>query len=109
METIQFKYSSGGSAVTFNAVYVRPDFMEDSEEFDDVNYTKRKTQNAKWQVWDIRFGLLSITQQDWLNELKVQTAPQMIYESTTYDIQILEKQIRQIGASMKCVKTTKET
>lgn len=109
METVEFKFSSGDSAEEFNAVYVVPDFIEDAEKYDDINFTKRKIQNAKWKVFEVRFGYLTVAKQNYLLELKVQTAPQFIYATTTYNIQVLEIQPRFQGGMIRVVKTTKET
>jgi len=109
METVQFKLTSGSSTEDFNAVYVIPDFIEDAEKYNDINFTRRKVQNAYWKVWEIRFGFLTVAKQDYLNELKVQTAPQFIYNSVTYTIDVLEMQVRYQGGTIRIANITKET
>lgn len=109
METVEFKFSSGDSAEEFNAVYVIPDFAEDAEKYIDINFTRRKVQNAYWKVFEVRFGYLTVAKQDYLNELKIKTAPQFIYNTVTYNIEVLEIQVRYQGGMIRVAKTAKET
>lgn len=110
METVQFKLNSGASTEDFPAVYVIPFFIEDAEKYTDINFVRRKIQNAKWAAWEIRFGRLTVAKQNYLLELAVEAAPQFIYQSTTYNIEILENpNVRFQGGSIRISNTAKET
>lgn len=100
MTSIGFKLSSGDSQVDINAMIAEPDFENDDLRFTDINRVKRRRIYAQYKVWNIVFGLLSETEMDYLNELKVQEAPQMILDSITYNIDVISAQIRFKGAKM---------
>lgn len=109
MVTAQFKLNSGASTVDLPAVYILEDFLEDSEKYTDINWTRRKIQNAKWKVWEVRFGYLNVGEQTYLYFLKAEELPQFIYDTVTYDIEILEVQIRYQGGMIRVANILKET
>lgn len=103
------KLNSSATPEAFEAVYIIPDWDEDAEKYDDINFTKRKIQNAKWKVWDIRLGYLSVAKQDYLLQFKVQVAPQFVYNSTTYSVQVESVEVRTQGSNLRIINVTKES
>lgn len=110
MIAIQFKNSSGDTAVDFNAIIVEPDFdLPDKIEYPDINNVLRQSIGPVYKMWNIRFAYLPEADQDYLLALKYQAAPQFIHESTTYNIRIVGKpNVRSHGATITVVKTTPE-
>ncbi|MEE9572145.1 MAG: hypothetical protein V3W20_03780 [Candidatus Neomarinimicrobiota bacterium] len=108
MEVVQLKKTSGSVTEDFNALYIIPYRIEDYEKYTDVNFVRRKLQNAYWLAFEIRFALLTAAKMDYLNEIRIETAPQAIIDSTTYNIDILELNVRPTGGLMKIAKTSAE-
>jgi hypothetical protein len=102
------KLNSGSTPEAFEAVYIIPDWDEEAEKYDDINFTKRKISNAIWQVWDIRLGYLPVAKQDYLLQFKVQEAPQFVYLSTTWNVIVDEVTVRANGSNIRLINNTKE-
>lgn len=100
METVQFKTINTASAETFNAVSVTPELITDDERWIDLNGQRRRTIFKTYKRWSIELSLLTTAQQDYLLELQAKPTPQMIYNSTTYDVEIEEVKAKYRGGSV---------
>ena len=110
MTTIQFKKSSGAAANSFSAVRIEPDFyVPDPTLYDDINRVLRMTIDASYKQWNIRLGLLTEAQMDYLLELKKEDAPQFIHATVTYDVRLLDIKPRRWGGRITVINTAKET
>jgi hypothetical protein len=109
MTTIGFKKSSGDDTRNFNAVYIAPFYPRDEERFVDANYARRKTIRAAWHAWEIRFGKLTLIQLQFLEELVREEAPQMILDSTTYDIDLDSVKTNFKGTKIVVINTEPES
>jgi len=110
METVGFKHESSDPSFTnFSAVRVVPDYDVEETVYTDINDNLRKLVETVHKVWEIRFGYLDETAQDFLVDLKKYDAPQMYYDSTTINIRVKEMSIRATGASLTVAKVEKES
>ena len=109
MDTIGFKKESGDPSFTEFSGWVTPDYDIEDTEYTDINDTYRRVVDVVHLAFKIRFGMLTVTQQDFLTDLKAEAAPQMEYDSTTYNIKLERQNIRHLGAAMEVIKREKET
>lgn len=103
METVQFKTNSLASAETFSAVSVTPELITDDERWSDLAGVRQRTVFQTYRRWSIELALLTTAQMDYLLELQAEPEPQMVYNSTTYDIEIEEVKAKYRGGSITVI------
>jgi len=103
METVQFKKNSGAAAETFSAVSVTPELVTEEERWIDLAGERRRTVFQTYRRWSIELALLTTAQMDYLLELQAEPAPQMVYDSTTYDVEIEEVKAKYRGGSITVI------
>jgi len=110
METVGFKHASGDPSFTeFDAVLVIPDWDVQNTIYSDINDNLRKIVDVKHKVWKITFAAIDVSGQDFLIDMKGEEAPQMYYDSATYNIRVLESNIKHIGSMITVSKVEKTT
>lgn len=100
LQTVQFKTSAAVAAESFRAVYVRTFYETDGETFATLDGTKNKVVYFTYKKFEVRFGVLSESQMDYLEELITFTAPQFIYNAGTYDVLVERVNARNRGGSI---------
>ena len=100
MTTVQFKKTSGSGAESYSAVRVHISYVEDGKTHTAIDGTRTKIVRDTWKKWSIAFSILSESQMDYLEELKIEEAPQAIISSTTYDVTIESLSAKPKGGSI---------
>lgn len=103
MESLQLKTSSGASAQSLSAVTVVQDYFTDEERYTSTGWGRYRTIYAKWKRWTVVFPLLSEALQDYLLGFVAEEEPQFIFESTTYNVEVEESDIKHQGATLVLV------
>jgi len=108
MTTVQFKKNASAAVVSFSAVSILPDYVKDTFAYTDSLYNRGEIIAASWKKWGIRLGFVSEADMDYLNELKKESAPQMILDATTYEIQIERVTPRRTGSFISVINKVSE-
>ena len=109
METVQLRHSSGDSWTSLSAIKVVPDYDVEETLYSDINDNLKKIVDVAHKVWNITFARLSSTDQDFLIDFKKKEAPQMLYNSVTYNIRVTSLSIRHIGSKITVANVEKES
>jgi len=103
METVQFKKNSGAGAESFSAVSVSPELITEDDKWSDLSGQRQRTVFFTYKRWEIMFSLLSVAQMDYLQELQAEEAPQMVYASVTYDVEIEKVNAKYKGGTITLI------
>jgi len=102
MVTIGLKKVSTDSQTDFN-VFLVPDYITEDIKDTYLDFERFREVLAKYRVWEITFGILNETQMDFLADYSTKEEPQFIYDSNTYNVEILEFKNGYKGATMKII------
>ena len=108
MDIIGFKHVSTDPSFTNFYGWVTPDYDIEDTQYTDVNDTHRRVVDVVYKQFNIRFGMLNTTLQDFLINMKSKPTPQMQYATFTYNFYIKLFCVRNFGATIEVLKTTKE-
>ena len=108
MTTIQFKKTSSAAAQTFNVLYDPVSYDTDEIKYTDMNMKRHRSIRSKYKKWDVYFGLLSESDMIYLDELAIEPAPQMILDAVTYDVEILDVNVKHKGGDIEVIKREPE-
>lgn len=108
METVTLKLNSSDPGQSFDCVDIIPDFDTIEDNYEKTDWTKVKRVHAKYKTWRLNFSLLSVTQQDFLADLKTQEAPQAVIATVTYNVLVKEARAKRSGGYLDLTKTTAE-
>jgi hypothetical protein len=108
MITVQFKKTSGSAAQSFSALYAPLAYETDEIKYTDMNMDRHRSIRSTYKKWDVYFGLLSDADMIYLDELAIEPAPQMILDATTYDVEILDTNIKHKGGNIEIIKREPE-
>ncbi len=108
METVLLRHGFPQGWTSFSAIQVVPDYDIDATLYSDINDNLRKIVDVAHKIWHITFGRLNSTQQDFLIDMKNEEAPQMLYNSVTYNIRIKSITARHVGSKITVANVVKE-
>jgi len=94
METISFKYTISTTDYTrdIDVIFYEQDYIEESEIYEDVDFTKGVEIYAEYKRWTMYFGLLTATDMDYLIQWKRHDySPKFTISSTEYGPLIVDK------------------
>ena len=109
MTTVGFKKTSIATPYYIQAVRIHIDYENEEKEFVTIDKTRIKKVYAAYKRWEIVFGLLAEADMDYLEELTIEEAPQMILSSVTYDITTKDASIRPKGTTIVVLNRDPET
>jgi len=109
METVQLRHDSGDGWTSLSAIQVVPDYDVDATLYSDINDNLRKIVDVAHKVWHITFARLNSIKQDFLIDMKNEEAPQMLYNTVTYNVRIKSITARHIGSKITLANVVKES
>ena len=108
MTTVEFKKTSSAATQSFDVLYAPLAYETDEIKYTDMNMVRRRSIRSTYKKWDVYFGLLSESDMIYLDELAIETAPQMILDATTYDVEILDTNVKHKGGNIEVIKREPE-
>lgn len=99
---------NGAQQSDFEVVSVTPVPESEKMSFNDINWNRRVIVRATWLAWEIVFGKLTEAEMDFLIALDKAETPQVVMNSTTYDVEVDSMRIRAVGATLTLINKAPE-
>jgi hypothetical protein len=108
MITVSFKKNATATAQNFNAVYVEPEYETEDYTFVNANDELVRVILTARKIFNVRFGVLTEAEQDYLAELYKEELPQFIYNGTTYNVIVKRVNAKYRGGSITLINSVAE-
>lgn len=94
--------------MAFTVIDAIPDFEVEKENYTRLDHNRATDIIAAWKKWEIRFGYLNPTQQDFVAGIKIHPDPQVIINSVTYDVEVKKVEAKAVGGILEVINKVPE-